>query len=181
MASAQPASPAPSGSLTREFFTRGRSCGECVILAADVPEGPERDTLLAAVRGLGAGRAVTCAAMLAGLMALGVWGPAPKPRSRPTNDLLDSYLPPGSPGSSPVQEMAAPEEFKARFESVARIYNRGTTCVGLSRLDWGQRDPTGAPAGYPPHICVRLADVAVEEVNRLIARGRQPAKQDPAA
>lgn len=178
MVSAQSAT--PSRSATRQFFAEGRSCAECVLLAADLPEGPQRDALLAAGRGLGAGRAVTCAAMLAGLMALGVWGPAGKPRPRPMNDLLDSYLPPGSPGSSPVQDMAAPEEFKSRFEAAARIYNRGTTCVGLSRVDWGRHDAAGAPAGYPPHICVRLADVAVEELNRLIARGRQPQDQTSA-
>jgi hypothetical protein len=156
-------------SPTRRYFAEGRSCAECVLLAADLPSGPERDALVAAARGLGAGRAVTCAAMLAGLMALGVWGPAAKPRSRPMNDLLDSYLPPGSPGASPAQNMAAPEQFKARFESAARVYNRGITCAGLSHMDWGRRDPAGAPAGYPPHICVKLADVAVEELNRLIA------------
>lgn len=179
MVSAQSAT--PSRSATRPFFAEGRSCAECVLLAADLPAGPQRDALLAAVRGLGAGRAVTCAAMLAGLMALGVWGPAGKPRSRPMNDLLDSYLPPGSPGSSPVQDMAAPEEFKSRFEAAARIYNRGTTCIGLSRMDWDRHDAAGAPAGYPPHICVRLADVAVEELNRLIARGRRSQDQTPAS
>ncbi|MBI4219683.1 MAG: C_GCAxxG_C_C family protein [Chloroflexi bacterium] len=157
-----------SKSPTRRYFKEGYSCGECVILALDLEKGPGREALLSAARGLGAGRGETCTAMLSGLMAIGALTPSPAPRPRPTNDLLDSFLPPGGPGASVVQNMERAREFKARFEERARVYGRGTTCAGISRIDWNRRDPNAAPAGYPPHICVALSDAAVEEVNRLV-------------
>lgn len=164
---------ARQGSPTRALMELGRTCAESVLLAADLPEGTDRNTLLAAVRGMGAGRSVVCAAMLAGLLAIGVWGPAARRRRPPANDLLDSYLPPGGPGASEAQEMTESERFKQRFEAVARKYGRGTGCAGLSRIDWGRHDAAGAPAGYPPNLCVRLADTAVEELNTILAAARK--------
>ncbi|MBI4305924.1 MAG: hypothetical protein HY678_06350 [Chloroflexi bacterium] len=157
-----------SKSPTRRYFKEGYSCGECVILALDLAPGPQRETLLSASRGLGAGRAVTCTAMLAGLMAIGTLSPQPARRPNPTNDLLDSYLPAGGPGASTAQDMVPAREFRARFEERARVYGRGTSCAGISRVDWDRRDPNAAPAGYPPHICVALADAAVEEAVKLL-------------
>lgn len=167
-------------SPTRALMEQGRTCAESVLLAADLPEGADRKTLLAAVRGMGAGRSVVCAAMLAGLLAIGVWGPGARQRRPPLNDLLDSYVPPGGPGASDVQEMPESERFKQKFEAVARRYGRDTSCNDLSRLDWGRHDAAGAPAGYPPHVCVRMADTAVEELNSIIAGARKAPRSAPA-
>lgn len=166
------AEPVRGTQSTRALFARGMTCAEAVLLAADLPDDADRATLLSAVRGISAGRSVVCAAMLAGLLAIGVWGPAARQRRAPTNDLLDVYLPPGSPGASGAQGMTETEQFKRKFEAVAARYGRGTACADLSRVDWGRHDFMGAPAGYPPHVCVRLADAAVEEINRILASGR---------
>ncbi|NQW18144.1 MAG: hypothetical protein HQ478_11745 [Chloroflexi bacterium] len=158
-----------SSSVSRSLFEQGRSCGECVLLASDVVPIPQLDTLLAASRGLAAGRAGMCNVLLTGLMILGVANPDPDPDPRPTNDFLGAFIPPGAPGASDVQRIGKANEFKSRFEAKANELGVDTTCADISGIDWARHDPLAVPDNtYPPAKCVALADAAIEHLKELL-------------
>lgn len=162
-------SASPAAPSTRSMFLDGRSCGECLLETADLPDSPARDAMLRAVRGLSGGRGGTCTLLLAGLLALAERYPDADSQPRPANDLLDTFVPAGAPGSDAVRLSQAITEFKSRFETRANRDHGGITCSAISKLDWEAGGRASLPSGYPPDECVALADAALADLNELLA------------
>ena len=162
---------AAKASPTRPFFDQGYSCGEALLMASRLEEGPTRETLLRCLRGLSSGRAVTCTLLIAGLLALAERHAPPTHEPRPDSEWLDAFDAPGAPGSP--ERRAAPQvaEFKARFDARAMHRHNGTTCSLISDVDWGGGRPAALQATFPPEACVQMADAVLEDLNELLGDG----------
>lgn len=163
------------GSKTREMFEAGRSCGECLLLAADWADGPGRiessgrEVLLRSVRGLSAGRAGTCALLVAGLLAIAERTEADSARDLPSNDWLETFVPNGGPGSQLARGNPKLNEFRRRFEERVRHEYQGISCAQISQADWGTGHPVTSQAPFPDANCIRLADATVSDLNEILA------------
>jgi hypothetical protein len=142
-----------------------------MLMASKLPAGPAREALIRSVRGLAGGRAGTCTLLIAGLLALS--GHAPDRQSLPVparNDLLETFVPDGWPGSETAASAEAASEFASKFETAARRIAGGVTCAAISGVDWLGGKSEKLDQGYPPAKCIVLADAAVEELDGLLAR-----------
>ena len=155
-------------SLIRAFFEQGYSCGECLLLAANLEEGPARDVLLRCIRGLSGGRGGTCTLLTAGLLALAERHAPPDRAPRPHSEWLDAFDAPGAPGAPENRPAWQVAEFRSRFS--ARVMDRhgGLSCLAISDTDWDGGRPAALSGTFPPEDCVGLADAAVEDLNELL-------------
>ena len=159
-------------SSTRVFFEQGYSCGECLLLASNLEDGPARDVLLRCIRGLSGGRGVTCTLLTAGLLALAERHAPPERAPRPHSEWLDAFDAPGAPGSPEARPAWQVAEFRSRFETRAMSRHGGMSCVAVSDTDWDGGRPAALSETFPPEECVRLADAAVDDLNELLEADR---------
>ncbi|MBT3942971.1 MAG: hypothetical protein HOC77_10665 [Chloroflexi bacterium] len=159
-----------STSLTREMFRAGRTCGECLLLAAEQVDGPGKDVLLRAVKGLSAGRAGTCSLLVAGLLVIAEKDDPESHADIPYNDLLETFVPDGGPGSHMARGNHKLNEFKRRFEDRVRKDHKGMSCADITEADWGSGLPVTSPGPYPDETCVSLADATVSDLNEILSR-----------
>ena len=155
----------------RALLEQGYSCGEALLLAANIEEGPVRDTLLRCIRGLSGGRGITCTLLTAGLLALAERHAPPERAPRPSNEWLDAFDAPGAPGSPESRVAPQVAEFRSRFESRAMSRHGGMTCLDVSDTDWGGGRPAAVSETFPVKDCVDLADAALEDLNELLGGG----------
>ncbi len=158
--------PRPSG--TGAYFAEGRSCGECLLLAAPLRKGQARSALVRALRGLAGGKAGVCTLMVAGALALAERETEPPASPRPGSDYLDVFVPPGWPGSDSARPPPRVAEFMARFEAHARRLGVGTMCNEISGADWGGGKASAATGGYRRETCIALADAAVADLGEML-------------
>ena len=167
-----------AASKTRKMFEAGRSCGECLLLAAEWsespgrPESPGHEVLLRAVRGLSAGRAGVCSLLVAGLLAIAEQAESDSGRDAPSNDWLETFVPNGGPGSLLARGDPKLNEFRRRFEERVRREYNGIACAEISRADWGTGHPVTSQAPFPDDDCIRLADATVSDLNEILADTR---------
>lgn len=164
-----------TASKTRQMFEAGRSCGECLLLAAEWSESPAgpgsagREVLLRSIRGLSAGRAGTCSLLVAGLLAIAERTEPDAGRGLPSNDWLATFVPNGGPGSDLARGNPKLNEFRRRFEERVRREYDGIACAEISRADWGTGHPVTSQAQFPDDNCVRLADATVSDLDDILA------------
>ncbi len=161
----------PTESTTRELFAMGRTCGECLLLASQRLDGPGRDVLLRSIKGVSAGRAGTCALLVTGLLVIAAQDGEGPDSDIPYNDLLETFVPDGAPGSQSVRGHAKLNEFRQRFEERVRLDHTGIACAEISRADWGAGLPVTNQASFPDENCVRLADSTVADLNEILSGG----------
>ena len=158
-------------SSTRPFFEQGYSCGESLLLASSIGEGPTRETLLRCIRGLSGGRGITCTLLIAGLLALAERHAPPEKSPRPHSEWLDAFDAPGAPGSPEGRPSPQVAEFKARFEARAMNRHGGMSCTVISDTDWDGGRPAALSGTFPPEDCVRMADAVLEDLDELLGDG----------
>jgi hypothetical protein len=87
----------------------------------------------------------------------------------PYNDLLETFVPDGAPGSQLARGNSKLNEFRRRFEDrVRRDYN-GLACAEISSADWGAGLPVTNQAPFPDERCVDLADSTVSDLNEILS------------
>ena len=155
-------------SHTRALYEQGYSCGECLLLASNVEEGPTRDILLRCIRGLTGGRGVTCTLLTAGLLALAERHAPPARAPRPHSEWLDAFDAPGAPGAPESRPAWQVAEFRSRFEARAMHRHGGMSCLAISDTDWDGGRPAALSGTFPPDDCLHAADAAVEDLNELL-------------
>jgi len=161
--------PASKTSPTRALFEQGYSCGECLLMAADLKEGPSRDLLLRCIRGLSGGRGGTCTLLTAGLLALAERHAPPERAPRPHSEWLEAFDAPGAPGAPENRPAWQVAEFRSRFEARAMTRHGGISCLAVSDTDWDGGRPAALSGTFPPSDCVLMADAAVDDLDELLA------------
>lgn len=158
----------PRPSPTGRYFAEGRSCGECLLLAARLRKGQARAALVRAVRGLAGGKAGTCTLMIAGALALAESKAQPEATIQPANDYLETFVPAGWPGSDAGKTPPAVAEFMDRFETHAKRLGAGTMCHQISGADWDGGAAATVAGMYRRDACIALADAAVADLDELL-------------
>jgi len=158
-------------STVRPLLEQGYSCGEALLLAANIEKGPVRDTLLRCIRGLSGGRGITCTLLTAGLLALAERHAPPERAPRPHNEWLDAFDAPGAPGSPESRVAPQVAEFRSRFEARTMSRHGGMTCLDVSDIDWGGGRPAAVTEEFPIRDCVSMADATLEDLNELLGDG----------
>ncbi len=156
-------------SPTRKLFEAGRTCGECLLIASDWPRSPASDVLLRSVKGLSAGRAGTCSLLVAGLLVIAEQNESESGNDLPYNDLLETFVPDGAPGSQLARGNSKLNEFRRRFEERVRRDHSGLACAQISNADWGAGLPITNQAPYPDEKCVELADSTVSDLDEILS------------
>jgi hypothetical protein len=172
---------APQPSPTGRYFAEGRSCGECLLLAARLRKGQARAALVRAVRGLAGGKAGMCTLMVAGSLALAESKPEPEATRQPVNDYLESFVPAGWPGSDVGKAPPAVAEFMTRFEAHAKRLGAGTMCHEISGADWDGGAAASVTGMYRRDKCIALADAAVADLDELLPAAGPRAPSESAA
>jgi hypothetical protein len=170
----------PQPSPTGRYFAEGRSCGECLLMAARLRKGQARAALVRAVRGLAGGKAGTCTLMIAGALALAESKAQPEATLRPANDYLETFVPAGWPGSETGKAPPAVAEFMNRFETHAKRLGAGTMCHEISGADWDGGAAATVASAYKRDVCIALADAAVADLDELLPAAGPRAPNEPA-
>jgi hypothetical protein len=158
-----------TNSSTRELFRSGRTCGGCLLLASERAEGPGQEVLLRVIKGVSTGRAGTCSLLVAGLLVIAEQNDSESSNDLPYNDMLETFVPAGAPGSQLARGNSKLNEFRRRFEERVRREHTGIACAEISRADWGAGLPVTNDVPYPDESCVQLADSTVADLNELLS------------